>query len=51
MNDYIWAGLLNFGVIVLTTLGTLYLIHRMVRDGDELIKELLKEGDSDTIAE
>ena len=48
MNDYILAGMLNLGVIVLTILGTLYLIHRMVKDGNEFVDEFLKEEGDET---
>ena len=41
-----WFGLLNLGVIVLTPLGILYLIHVMVKNGDQLIDALFADDEN-----
>lgn len=46
MND-LWVGLLNLGVILLTTIGVILLSRKMIRDGEEIIDLFYPEDEQE----
>lgn len=43
MNDYVWVALLNLGVLLLTMIGSILLLRRMLREGNAIIDAKLAE--------